>query len=162
MNFLSTSYEFPTKLKRTSFELPTNFLLHSNELLKSLRHQKHHRQNQRHLNKRHQSQRDMNNICQNQSCTNKSQCNRNLQNQPYYYEKSVWLDLQILYFWLQVIHKLYRQVLTPVYTSQLLLKLVSLDKLRFITFLKTTTQRKHTLITGSYQFISIQEKQEFS
>ncbi len=58
--------------------------------------------------------------------------------------------------------KLYRQKLSQVNTSQLLLKLESLDKLRLVTFLKTTTQRKHTIITVSYQFTSIQEKQEFS
>ena len=48
-------------------------------------------------------------------------------------ENSVWLELQILYFRLQVIHKSYRQVLTPVNNSQLLLKLEILDKLRLVT-----------------------------
>jgi hypothetical protein len=48
----------------------------------------------------------------------------------------------------------YRQVLTPVNTSQLLLKLESLDKLRLVTFHKTITKRNCIIITGSYQFIS--------
>jgi hypothetical protein len=51
-----------------------------------------------------------------------------------YSEKSVWVVLQILYFRLQVIYKSYRQVLTPVNNSQLLLKLENLDKLRLVTF----------------------------
>jgi len=38
-------------------------------------------------------------------------------------ENSVWLDLQIMYFRLYVIDKSYRQVLTKVNNSQLLLKL---------------------------------------
>jgi hypothetical protein len=59
-----------------------------------------------------------------------------------YSEKSVWLLLQILYFKLQVIDKSYRQVLTPVNNSQLLLKLEIPDKLRLVTFLKT--QHKET------------------
>jgi hypothetical protein len=42
--------------------------------------------------------------------------------------------------------------MTPVNTSQLLLKLESLDKLRLVTFHKTTTQRNNNVITGSYQF----------
>jgi hypothetical protein len=46
----------------------------------------------------------------------------------------------------------YRQVLTPVYNSQLLLKLEILDKLRLVTFNTTATQRKCIVITGSYQF----------
>jgi hypothetical protein len=45
---------------------------------------------------------------------------------------TVWLDRQILYFRLQVIHT-YRQ---PVNNSQLLLKLEILDKLRLVTFHK--------------------------
>jgi hypothetical protein len=45
----------------------------------------------------------------------------------------------------------FRQVLIPGNNSQLLLKLESLDKLRLVTFHKTTTQRKH-FITGLYQF----------
>jgi len=55
-------------------------------------------------------------------------------------------------FQLQVIHKLYRQVLIPVNNSQLLLKLEILDKLRLVTFHTMATQRKCTVITGSYQF----------
>jgi hypothetical protein len=39
-------------------------------------------------------------------------------------------------FQLSVIYKLYRQVLTPVNNSQLLLKLKILDKLRLVTFHK--------------------------
>ncbi len=46
----------------------------------------------------------------------------------------------------------YRQVLTPVNNSQLLLKLEILDKLRPVTFHTTATQRKCIVITGSYQF----------
>jgi hypothetical protein len=61
-------------------------------------------------------------------------------------ENSVWLDLRILYFRLQVIHKSYRQVLTPVNNSQLLLKLEILDKFRL-----NKTQRNCNIITGSYQ-----------
>jgi hypothetical protein len=63
-------------------------------------------------------------------------------NMSHYGEKSVWLLLLILYFKLQVIHKSYRQVLTPVNTSQLLLKLESLDKLRLVTFLKKINTKK--------------------
>jgi len=51
-------------------------------------------------------------------------------------ENSVWPDLSILYFRLKVIPKSYRQVLTPVKNSQLLLKLEILDKLRLVTFQK--------------------------
>jgi hypothetical protein len=46
----------------------------------------------------------------------------------------------------------YRQVLTPVNNSQLLLKLEILDKLRLVTFYATATQRMYNVITGSYQF----------
>ncbi len=52
------------------------------------------------------------------------------------------LFLQILYFRLQVNDKLYRQVLTPVNNSQLVLKLEILDKLRLVTF--HNTQHKET------------------
>jgi len=62
-----------------------------------------------------------------------------------YSEKSAWLILQILYFKLQVIDKSYRQVLTPVSNSQLLLKLEILDKLRLATFLKTQHKETATL-----------------
>ncbi len=55
-------------------------------------------------------------------------------------------------FQLQVIYKSYRHVLTPVNNSQLLLKLEILDKLRLVTFHTTATQRKCTVLTGSYQF----------
>jgi hypothetical protein len=58
-------------------------------------------------------------------------------------ENSVWLDLQILY--LQIIHESYRQVLTPVNNSQLLLKLEILDKLRLVTFLKIQHKETATL-----------------
>ena len=47
--------------------------------------------------------------------------------------------------------KSYRQVLTPVNNSQLLLKLEILDKFRLVTFDKNTTQRNYNIITGSYQ-----------
>jgi hypothetical protein len=49
-------------------------------------------------------------------------------------------------------NKSYRQVLTPVNNSQLLLKLEILDKLSFVTFHTTATQRKYNITTGSYQF----------
>jgi hypothetical protein len=62
-----------------------------------------------------------------------------------YSEKSAWLDLQILYFRVQVIDKSYRQVLTPVNNSQLLLKLEILDKLRLVKFLKTQHKETETL-----------------
>jgi hypothetical protein len=55
-------------------------------------------------------------------------------------------------FQLQVIDKLYRQVLTPVNNSQLLSKLEILDKLRLVTFHTMATQRKCNVIIGSYQF----------
>ncbi len=66
-------------------------------------------------------------------------------------ENSVWLDLQILYFRLCAIDKFYRQVLTLVNNSQLLLKPEILDKFRLVTFHKCTTQRNYNIITGSYQ-----------
>jgi len=62
-----------------------------------------------------------------------------------YSEKLVWLDHQILYFRLQVIHKSYRQVLTPVNNSQLLFKLEILDKLRLVTFHKLQHKETATL-----------------
>ncbi len=68
-----------------------------------------------------------------------------------YSKITVWLILQIV-FQLQVTYKLYRQVLTPVNNSQLLLKLEILDKLRLVTFHKNTTQRKHNILTGSILF----------
>jgi hypothetical protein len=57
-----------------------------------------------------------------------------------------------MYFRLQVTYKSYRQVLTPVNNSQLLLKLEILDKLRLVTFYKNTIQRKHDVLTGSISF----------
>ncbi len=60
-------------------------------------------------------------------------------------ENSVWLDLRILYFRLQVIHKSYRQVLTPVKNSHLLLKLEILDKFRLVTFHKIWHKETATL-----------------
>ncbi len=50
------------------------------------------------------------------------------------------------------IYMSYRQVLTSVNNSQLLLKVEILDKLRLVTFHTTATQRKCNVITGSYQF----------
>jgi hypothetical protein len=50
-----------------------------------------------------------------------------------YSEKSVWL-LQSFIFSFSVIDKSYRQVLTPVNNSQLLLKLPIADKFRLVTF----------------------------
>jgi hypothetical protein len=60
-------------------------------------------------------------------------------------ENSGWLDLQRLYFKLQVMYKWYRQVLTHVTNSQLHLNLEILDKLRQVAFHKNTTQRKHNI-----------------
>ncbi len=57
-----------------------------------------------------------------------------------------------LRFQLQVIDKSYRQVLTPVNASQLLLKQEIIDKFRLVTFHTMATQRKCNVITGSYQF----------
>ncbi len=51
-----------------------------------------------------------------------------------------------------VIDKPYRQVLTPFINSQLLLKLVILDKFRLVTFHSLATQRKPLHKTGSYRF----------
>ncbi len=65
--------------------------------------------------------------------------------QLYCSENSVWLDLQILYFRLQVIDKSCRQVLTPVNSSQLLLKLEILDKFRLVTFHKIQHKETATL-----------------
>jgi hypothetical protein len=56
---------------------------------------------------------------------------------------------QVLYFRLYVIDKSYRQVLTPVNNSQLLLKLEILDKFRLVTFHTNKTQRNYNIITGS-------------
>jgi len=60
-------------------------------------------------------------------------------------ENSVWPDLQILYFRLQIIDKSYRQVLTPVNNSQLLLKPEILDKFRLVTFHKIQHKETATL-----------------
>jgi len=56
-------------------------------------------------------------------------------------DKSVWL-LQSSILSFNVINKSYRQVLTPVNNSQLLLKLVILDKFRLVTFHTLATQKK--------------------
>ncbi len=55
-------------------------------------------------------------------------------------------------FQLSVIYKSYRQVLTPIHNSQLLLKLPMLDKFRLATLHKTATQRNYTIKTGINQF----------
>jgi hypothetical protein len=60
-------------------------------------------------------------------------------------ENSVWLDLRILYFRLQVIYKSKRQVLTPGNISHLLLKLEILDKFRLVTFYKIQHKETATL-----------------
>ncbi len=57
----------------------------------------------------------------------------------------------MLYFRLYVIDKSYRQVLTPVNNSKLILKLEILDKFRLVIFHKNTAQRNYNIITGSYQ-----------
>jgi hypothetical protein len=50
------------------------------------------------------------------------------------------------------IYKLYRQVLTPIHNSQLLLMLPILDKFRLETFHRGTTQRNYNTKTGINQF----------
>ncbi len=49
----------------------------------------------------------------------------------------------MIYFQLGDIYMSYRQELTPVNNSQLLLKLLILDKFRLVTFLLTPTQRNY-------------------
>jgi hypothetical protein len=54
--------------------------------------------------------------------------------------------VKILFGWIfKVIHKSYRQVLTPVHNSQLLLKLKILDKFRLVTFHKIQHKETATL-----------------
>jgi hypothetical protein len=65
-----------------------------------------------------------------------------------------------LYFRLQVIHKSYRQALTPVNNSQLLLKPEILDKFRLVTFHKNTTQRNYNILSNWFKLAL--EKWEFS
>jgi hypothetical protein len=55
-------------------------------------------------------------------------------------------------FQLGVIYKSHRQVLTPIYNSQLLLKLPILDKFRLAIFHKSATQRNYSIKTGINQF----------
>ncbi len=68
------------------------------------------------------------------------------------------LDLQILNFKLQVMHKSYRQVLTPVNNAQLLLKLEILDNSDLFHFTKYNTKK----LQHYNWFILAQEKWEFS
>ncbi len=53
---------------------------------------------------------------------------------------------------LGVIYKSYRQVLTSMHNSQLLLKLPILDKFRLATFHTSTTQRNYSIKTDINQF----------
>ncbi len=55
-------------------------------------------------------------------------------------------------FQLGVIYMSYIQVLTPIYNSQLLLKLPILEKFRFAMFHKSATQRNYSIKTCIYQF----------
>jgi hypothetical protein len=55
-------------------------------------------------------------------------------------------------FQLGVIYKSYRQVLTSIHNSQLLLKLPILDKFRLATFHTSTTQRNYSIKTDINQF----------
>ncbi len=59
---------------------------------------------------------------------------------------------QMIYFQLGDIYMSYRQVLTPINNSQLLLKLLILDKFRLVTFLLKPTQKKLQHKTGLFQF----------
>ncbi len=54
----------------------------------------------------------------------------------------------IIVFQLGVIYRSYRQVLTPIDNSQLLLKLPILDKFRLATFNTSATQRNYSIKTG--------------
>jgi len=55
-------------------------------------------------------------------------------------------------FQLGVIYVSYIQVLTPIYNSQLLLKLPILEKFRFAMFHKSATQRNYSIKTCINQF----------
>jgi len=59
--------------------------------------------------------------------------------------KSLFGLLQLFYFHFNVIDKFYRQVLTPVNISQLLLKLVILYKFRLVPFHTLATQRNYNM-----------------
>jgi hypothetical protein len=63
-------------------------------------------------------------------------------------------------FSFKVIDKSYRQVLTPVNNSQLLLKLAILDKFRLVTFHTLATQRKLQHETGVHQFRRIESSHD--
>jgi hypothetical protein len=71
-----------------------------------------------------------------------------------YCEKSVWFLNVFSAF--SVLHKSYRQVLTPVNNLQLLLRLPILDKFRLVTFHLQATQRNY-----NNWFPPVQEKREF-
>ncbi len=66
--------------------------------------------------------------------------------------KNLFRLLQMLYLHSSVIDKSYRQVLTPVKNSQLLLKLAILDKLILGTFHTLATQKKLQHKTSLYWF----------
>ena len=68
------------------------------------------------------------------------------------------LASQFFYSAFNVVDKSYRQVLTPVKNSQLLLKLEILDKLRLVTFHRNKTERKCNV----YLVQTRKEKHEFS
>ncbi len=55
-------------------------------------------------------------------------------------------------FQLGFVYMSYRQVLTPIHNSQLLLKLPILDKFRLAIFHKSATQRNYSIKTGINQF----------
>ncbi len=74
-----------------------------------------------------------------------------IQKFSFYSEKSIWLSPDAL-FQFSVIYNLYRQVLTHINNSQLLLKLPILDKFRLVTFHACATQRNYIVRTGIHWF----------
>ncbi len=66
-------------------------------------------------------------------------------------ENSFWLS-QSFIFSFSIIHKYYRQVLTLVNNSQLLLKLPILGKFRLVTFHSKATQRNYNIRIGLLWF----------
>jgi hypothetical protein len=67
-------------------------------------------------------------------------------------QSMVKISLAYSVFYFQLFDKSYRQVLTPVNNSQLLLKLAILDKFRLATFHGMTTQKKLQYKTGLHWF----------
>ncbi len=66
----------------------------------------------------------------------------------YYGKKWVWQSLQTVYLFFQVIYKSYRQELTSIRNSLLLLKPEYFDKSRLPTFYKHTIQRTGSISIG--------------